>query len=140
MKSVSCPFSASATEGSIGILKGLVACDSGRRQECTLGALLTARRYDVGDVIIEDIAPWNEHAEATVAIVRVLMTRDGLKKRARQRGEAVLASQQQERVQKAARVAKRQRLEEGSSQKLDDPADVEALAAIHGSTRALSHQ
>ena len=68
--------------------------------------------------VIEDVAPWNEHAEATLAITQVLMARDGLKTHARQRGEAVLASQQQERVQKVARVAKRQRLEDGFSSKV----------------------
>ena len=140
LRSLACPFSATATEGPIGILKELSSPAGGRRVECMLRALLTARRYDVGAAEAEHILPFEEHLYFTRPVARVLLVRDGLGKRKEQRGEAMLATLDQERDSQAAHTAKKQRVADGMSRRVEDADELLALSQTRGTTRALHHQ
>ena len=140
LKSLSCPFSASATEGPIGILKSLSSAASGRRVECMLRALLTARRYDVGEEVAQNMLPFNEVFEFTRPAARILLQRDAASKRKTQRGDAKLAALEQEQAHKTEQSAKKQRLADGLSQRVDNAEDLSALSQDFGTGRALNHQ
>ena len=140
-KSLSCPFSATATEGPIGVLKALHSGNEGRRVECMLRAMLTARRYDIAISEIEDTIPLAEHVQFVGRVARTLLVRDSHAQRSRERGAAVLVVRDAARESEATQAAKRQRVEQASSQeRLDSAADVQALTRIHGTGKVLGHQ
>ena len=139
-QSLACPFSATATEGPIGVLKDLSCPSSGRRVECMLRALLTARRYDAGEQSIERAVPFMDHRHFVSTIGRVLLLRDCQAVRKRERGESVLALLEERREKIADRDSKRARVEEAMSGPVDDPEAVAVLSQIRGSTNALAKQ
>ena len=140
MKSLSCPFSASATEGPIGVLKSLSSPACGRRVECMLRAMLTACRYDVGEDLAENLLPFNETREFARAAAFILLRRDQVSKRKTQRGDANIAALEKDKAEKAEQSAKKQRMADGLSQRADNAEDLSALSQQYVTTRALAHQ
>ena len=104
-----------------------------------LRALLTARRYDIGEEVAEGIIPFAENLDVIYPTAAILLQRDAVVKRKAQRGQAKLVALEKDKAQKEERSAKRQRLLDGMGERLEDAEEVHALSQSHGSTCALAH-
>ena len=105
-----------------------------------LRALLTARRYDIGEGMVEATVQFTEHHSFMRSVARILLERDCVAKRSVERGQAVLETLLQKKQQSVGRGAKRQRLTEALGARLEDPKAVEDLSQEFGTGRALDHQ
>lgn len=139
-QSLSCPFSITATEGPIGVLKAIEGVQFTPYTECLLRALLVARKYNVPDQVLEERLPMVQHFIATRAMARQLLMRDAPSVRQAERGAAHLEYLQQAQRASDEQSQKRSRIDEAEHTKLTDPHAIEQLALTRGSGHALNNQ
>ena len=105
-----------------------------------LRALLTARRYDIGEEFAQNMLPFNEALEFIRPAAQILLHRVAVSKRKTQRGDAKLAALEKEQAHKTEQSAKKQRQADGLSHRVDNAEDLGALSQDFGTGRALNHQ
>ena len=105
-----------------------------------LRELLTARPYDAGEAYIADVIPFKQELLFISGLARVLLKRDAISSRKRERGEGVLAELEIQKQEAGRREAKRSCVADAMSQRMETADAVSSLAEMHGTAKALGRQ
>ena len=134
--SLSCPFTADATEGPMGLLKSTrLGCQ--QRTETMLRGMLMSRKYLTEFAEVDSVVPANTH----IPFLRTMVTDIGLRECKKTRHPERVAPVLNALAQTAMTDKKRKRITQCTSDRCESTIDVMALVdTMKGTKAALQHQ